>query len=179
MSSRPLRFAKVALAWDYALCQWVNEDEGWSPDGNDTASTICLDAAGDYDIEITNCYAKSILAQANVAFNAVDLCVDLRATIYPDSGCSKTTSYYEDIDVTQTAGSDGLWNKFIDAGAFGAEGASKDAVKHILAGSDVGNNIGYAYYNTLCHPNPNLGGATWVSSSRLPSFESRIAIDVT
>jgi hypothetical protein len=143
---------KVALAWDYALCQWVSDS--WVPPAG--ACVAAAAAAGD-DIRKTNCYVEWIVDQANAEYNAAPLCVELDVTIYPDSGCTKDESYYKDLDVVSTSGNNALYDTFIDAAPF--EGAP--SIKHILAGSDVGTNIGYAYTKTLC--NPNRGGATWVS----------------
>lgn len=141
---------KVALAWDYALCQWVSSNPDSVPDFCDPGA----DAIGK-----TTCYVESIVAQANAAYNAAPLCVELIATIYPDT-CEEATSYYKDpLDVVSTSGTNALYNTFI--GAVPLDGT--ESIKHIVAGSNVGTNIGYAYTKTLC--NPNRGGATWVSKS--------------
>jgi hypothetical protein len=144
---------KVALAWDYALCQWVSD----SPESSVPGVVGCT--ATD-NIGKTDCYVDWIVDQAKTAYSAAPLCVELDITIYPDSGCTKDESYYKDLDVVSTSGNNALYDTFIDAAPFN-DTLMPSAIKHILAGSDVGTNIGYAYTKTLC--NPNRGGATWVS----------------
>lgn len=144
---------QVAAFWDWALCDYVKTQNN-------------IPCSGASDIERTTCYVEDLIATANMAFNAPPLCVDLEVQIIPDISCSQSGSYYESIDVTNTGSSGFVVNFQAATGILGS--LQDDQVRHMLAGSEVGTNIGYAFYSAVCRPNRT--GASWVRGGKWHYF---------
>lgn len=148
---------KVALAWDWALCKYLTEDNTSAPN-----SECGLDNFGMLTAEEkTSCWVEYYVTKANEKFNAAPLCVNLDILMIPDFSCEQSGSIYETVDVTDTGcTSNSLYSTFLGV-INDMNNVSDNYLRHILAGSDVGTNIGCAKYNALC--NPNLGAASFVT----------------